>query len=56
MKGRKAEIEGKSRMLHEVSHTTAILGKQESVCLVFFYIHLCKNLCLLIQFNTVEMF
>ncbi len=31
MKGRKAEIEGKSRMLHEVSHTTASLGKQESV-------------------------
>ncbi len=55
MKGRKAEIEGKSRMLHEVSHTTASLGKQESV-LLFFYIHLCKNLCLLIQFNTVEMF
>ncbi len=38
MKGRKAEIEGKSRMLHEVSHTTASLGKQESVLLFFIYI------------------
>lgn len=43
MKGRKAEGEGK-KMLHEVSHTTASLGKQESFCFVL-YINVYKSVC-----------